>query len=142
MTPPSEQTLYYLLKPYAARLASFIDAIAGGHPLVSGLPKNVAVGILWQYGDYDFIIHTSEKKRRFPSPESFLGCRPVCNAIHLLSIEEALRLIEMTEAIRQDTALPMVYLGRMLGTVFSSDPKQKLPPSHELGKDFQLAELA
>lgn len=97
-------------------LASFIDTKAGDYPLVSGMPADVAQGVLWQYSNHDFIVHYDSSRRKFPTPAQLEKGSP--SNIRLVSLEEALEFIQLTESIRQNTVYPNVLFGRMPTTTF------------------------
>lgn len=104
------------IRHQAQRLAEFIDTKAGGHPLVSGMPEEVATGILWQYSNHDFIVYACARAKKFPTPSQLRKGSP--SSIFLSSFEEAFEFIRLTECIRQRTEYPHVLFGRMPGTSF------------------------
>lgn len=101
---------------HAKLLAAFIDTKSGGHPLVSGMPEWLAVGVLWQYSNHDFIVYTDSADRKFPTSAQLDQGSP--SSILLSSFEEALEFIRLTESIRQRTEYPHILFGQMPGTVF------------------------
>jgi len=116
METTTESSLQTILLPYAQRFANFIDSRAGDYPLVSALPSDVGLAVLWQYCNHDFVIYFETTKRKFPSVKHLQKGSP--SEISLLSLEEAIEFVRLTESIRQKTLYPHVALGRMLGTEF------------------------
>lgn len=112
----TETLLRTMLLPHAQRFAIFIDSRAGDCPLVSALPSEVASAVLWQYGNHDFVIYYEKTQRKFPALRLLQKGSP--SEISLLSLEEALEFVRLTESIRQKTVYPHIALGRMPGTEF------------------------
>jgi hypothetical protein len=100
----------------ARMLANFIDSKAGGYPLINGIPDAVGRGVLWQYGDYDFLVYYGGSQRKFPTQSQLKKSSP--GNLYFLNLEEALEFIRITEAIRQKTIYPYIQLGRMPRTTF------------------------
>lgn len=130
------------LLSYAQLLANFIDSKAGDYPLISVLPSSLGAGILWQYSSHDFILYYEKAQRRFPSLMQLHKGSP--SEISLLSLEDALELVRLTETVRQKTVCPHIALGRMPGTEFKPTHQEKpfsspqseihcLPPALERG---------
>lgn len=101
----------------ARALANFIDSKAGGYPLINGVPDCVGRGVLWQYGNHDFLVYyDGAPQRLFPTTAQLEKNSP--SRIYLISLEETLEFIRLTEAIRQKTIYPYMHLGRMPRTTF------------------------
>lgn len=116
------------LLSYAQLLANFIDSKAGDYPLISVLPSNLDAGILWQYSSHDFILYYGKAQRKFPCLAQLQRGSP--SEISLLSLEEALELVRLTETVRQKTVYPHIALGRMPGTEVRPTRQEKPPSSH------------
>lgn len=100
----------------ASFLANYVDEIAGGYPLVSGLPGKIADGLLWQYGAHYFVIIIRKEGCKFPSADELKKGSP--SEIELHDLDSALEFIRLTESIRQNSPFPYIMLGRMPSTKF------------------------
>lgn len=97
-------------------LADFIDSTAGGIPLISGMPTFDPNALLWQYGKHWFVVHFQCATGKCLAVDDLAEGSPT--DLYVAGIEEAIKLIRLTESIRQGTDYPHIGLGRMPGTYF------------------------
>ena len=112
----------------AKTIATFIDAIAGDFPLISGMPSFMSNGVLWQYDKHDFVIRIGNEHRKFPTQEQIGEGAP--SDIFLIDLEDALEFIRITESIRQKTSFPLIKFGKINSACLIEYQQETVLSSH------------
>ncbi len=111
LTMIKKQNFEDQLQTSAIALAEHIDKHAGDYPLVE-LNPTVESSLSWEYSRISIKISFSSSEIVLPLPMRLLPQSTYVEVV-LPSAHHALRLVHMTEAIRQNRTDPYIILGRM-----------------------------
>lgn len=99
------------LQGAAAVLASYIDECVGDYPLVEFSPAGEP-WLVWEYCRISILVRFGSAVNQLPV-RGDLASRDGCVEITVRTVHDAIRLIKLTESIRQRRPEPYIVLGHM-----------------------------